>query len=181
MLNLIVLIIISSWHGAYADEIIYKIVTPKKNIVFTDQPDYSLVEGESVSKISLSSPNILHIKEEYDKQKNTNTVQNKNFQSYEFVSIKEPASDASFWNQSAVTVIAEVMPALTSDHAIRLLVNGEKRIDDNQTGQFNLANLTRGSYSIQPIIVNKEGEKILIGESISIYIHLFSKLFKKNQ
>ena len=175
---------------------IYKISTPGREPQFTDDPTPFIVSDKKentdnviIERINLRAPVKANIS--FGSEKNTLTnkkkvvadkkkQKNDNIVPYLSVKIKEPVTGTTLWNQSVISVVVAVDTELREQDSLRLTLNGQAVVEDNQTGVFVLSDLSRGEYVLQPHVVDgKDKNKVLFsGESVTLFVHKHSRLFK---
>ncbi len=90
---------------------------------------------------------------------------------YSQINIQEPKNEETFQNPEVVRVKMASEPArLQSGDQYRLLVDGQT-FQTGTRSDFVLESLDRGSHTLQPQIVSRQGKVVLSGPTITIYVH----------
>ena len=162
--------------GTATDAAIYKSVDTSGNIGYSDRPrvgaehielpPLSLVSAEEVSvKSSLASGN--------------DSVALTTYRSF---SIIRPADGEILRsNGGALSVEFEVAPALDPRHAIALHIDGEPIFGEAGKTNVLLANLDRGTHSLQGFIVDAARRKLAMAPRVTLHLQRFSILTTPNR
>jgi hypothetical protein len=90
---------------------------------------------------------------------------------YTGCSVAEPANDAVFFSVDAVNVSLDIAPGLAAEHRIQVMLNGAlvPGWPADQTS-YTLSGLYRGSYTVLPRVVDRNGWPMCIGQAITFHI-----------
>lgn len=89
---------------------------------------------------------------------------------YKSIKITSPADDTGFGHGPGnFTVSISTSPALGKNDKIRLLMDGKTHSEGSST-EFKLSNITRGSHTLQAVIISSTGKVLKKSRSITVHM-----------
>ncbi len=96
---------------------------------------------------------------------------------YDSFTITSPVNEAAIRdNAGNITVSFTTSPGLAKGHAINVILDGREVIRSTG-GAVTLSDVSRGTHSIQAIIVDQSGAEIARTDSITVHLKRASSLF----
>ncbi len=90
---------------------------------------------------------------------------------YPAFSIISPANDATIRdNTGAVAIQLDLSGDLLEDHAIALVIDGERQPETVRTSTFTISNLDRGTHTLQAMVVDGEGNEVASTAATTIHM-----------
>jgi hypothetical protein len=91
---------------------------------------------------------------------------------YRSLTITQPASDQVFFGADAnVTVAAEVVGELQSDHTLAFFLDGN-RIPSEDGGSVELTSLERGTHFLRAAVLDQNGQPLISSQQITFHVRL---------
>jgi len=143
---------------------LYKGVDEKGNVFYSDKPFES---AEKFTPLPLSIVDAPKAKPE-EPVKEEKPVAFK----YTDFDIVAPKNNETIWNESAVTVLLNLRPALNAElgHSIWLMQNGNPVIKNSQSMALSIGRLERGAHQLQAQVRDKQGKIIVRSRAIVAHI-----------
>ena len=150
---------------AIGESKIYKSRDANGNVVFTDVPPVK--GGKALDPIVLKETNTWEGPRTDSANKRTPWIVEKTgdeepvaFVPYTTLTILDPVNDATVReNSGLVTVTVSLLPPLSAEHQLRLLMDG-KVVGQNSGGNFTLESVDRGTHSLLLEVVNAAGQSL---------------------
>lgn len=101
-------------------------------------------------------------------------------QTYQSLSILNPQDKGSiFDNTGTVNIEVEIKPALAADDKFQVLLDGQAFGAAQTELPLRISGVERGEHQIAVALQDKDGKTLMTSNSITIYLHKTSVLFKK--
>lgn len=145
------------------------------NIIYTDIPNnnsqpVSLTSVNSVPATTMSKPQET---EQQTAQENLEVeaaiVENKPYLSF---NIASPTNNATFQNQSTITVRLSINPPLQPGDMIQLFLDGQAIGQPVAKTSIDIVNITRGEHTLFAKLLNSAQQTLKQTESVKIFVHL---------
>lgn len=163
--NLFLILLLSVTTLAYGE--IFKTIDENGNVVYTNTPR----PDQKVEKVDLPPIN----EQPAIKAKPYHKKSKAQAQNYE-IGIIQPLHDEVFFT-GELTVKVITRPSIPGAMKVALFMNGEPA-KIGPAGDFKLTELHRGSYKLQAIIIDKQGNTVSQSNSPTIHIKKHSRLNK---
>ena len=154
---------------ALAETIIYKEVGDDGEIIFSD------VKPATGDAEELIVQDPATINSEGDVTTIKKSLPKKKTKKYK-LDITAPAADQTFANVQQVNVAITVTPAIEDDLEIVAMLNGKKV--HSGSNSFSVA-VVRGSHTLQAMLVDQRGKKVVQAKPVTFHVRQFSRLHKK--
>lgn len=99
---------------------------------------------------------------------------------YASLQILRPHQDETIHdNNGRVPVALHLVPALQTaqGHRIQILLDGRPYGSDRAGTQFTLDNVDRGTHTLQAMVVDRAGDKLIASDSVTFHLWRASRLF----
>jgi hypothetical protein len=153
---------------------VYRSVDEDGNIVYTDKPspDAEKIKIDNVQTVPAGDSNF-----EYTPPENLSEEG-----AYTKLEVVNPENDHVFTgNTGDVTVSVMIEPALNTKRGDRLILTLDgKKAGDSTSTSFTLANLDRGTHTIEVYVVNKGGKSLMESAPVSFTMKRTSVLSPSN-
>jgi hypothetical protein len=159
---------------------IYKKVDADGNVTFTDVPPRA---EETAETIDLESPNSFKADVPDAGPQETTSVETTDANDavaapeYTALVIVSPTDDMAIRdNAGTIEVTTSLEPSLADNHVMRLLLDGAPVAETNQTGNFTLENVDRGTHELQAQVLNDTGDVVFAGQPSVFHMLRYSAL-----
>lgn len=134
------------------------------NVVFTDRPDSAQAKPVEISPPSIyTAPDLPPPVHKTPPPKAVTTR-------YEYLRITSPADDEPIRaNNGRLTVSIRISPRLNAEHLLELLMDG-KKVAETQGDRFELAEVDRGTHSLQVQVVDAKGRTLISSKPSSFHL-----------
>ena len=144
-------------------ETVYKKTDPDGSVIFTDQPSTDTEEVKIRKPTTFSPIRLPSIGSTKNKAKSISYV----------VTIIEPSNDSTIIGTTSINVSVTVTPGLPADHKLRYQL-GSQVVDSHSTA-VSFDNVVRGTHILNVSVINREGEAVSAGSSVTFHQKRFFK------
>ena len=163
MKKLIFLVMCIFLSASVTAETVYKKTNPDGSVSFTDQPSTDTEEVKIRKPTTFPALRLPYLPSPNEEAKPINYV----------VTIIEPSNDSTIIGNTSVKVTVTVIPNLVQSHQFRYQL-GKQTLDSLSTA-VSLDNVTRGTHVLNVSIINRDGEVISPGSSVTFHQKRFFK------
>lgn len=163
MKKLIFLVVCLFISASLTAETVYKKTNPDGSVIFTDQPSADTEEVKIRKPTTFSPLRLPSLRSPNKKAKPINYV----------VTIIEPINDSTIIGSTSINVTVSVTPDLVQSHQFRYQL-GKQTLDSHSTA-VSLDNVIRGTHVLKVSVINREGEVVSSGSSITFHQKRFFK------
>ena len=146
---------------------LYKGLDDEGNVLYSDTPFDNAKKITPPAITIIDAPKIPQKKIEAPAEEEQKTTTK-----YTRLFISSPKNDQVIWNEPALTVTAQLTPALdiTAGHRTWLIMDGKALVKNSQSLSLPIGRADRGSHTIQVQVRNKKGKTLRRSKSIKIHI-----------
>ena len=144
-------------------ETVYKKTNPDGSVSFTDQPSTDTEEVKIRKPTTFAPLRLPSLRSPNTKAKSIN---------YD-VTIIEPSNDSTIIGTTSIKVSVTVTPELPHSHMFRYQL-GSQVVNSHSTA-VSLDNIARGTHVLNVSVINREGEVISPGSSVTFHQKRFFK------
>ena len=167
MKKLIFLVMCFFISASISAETVYKKTNPDGSVIFTDQPSTDTEEVKIRKPTTFSPLRLPSLQPPKKKAKPVNYV----------VTIIEPSNDSTIIGSASINVSVTVTPDLVQSHQFRYQL-GKQTLDSHSTA-VSLDNVIRGTHILSVSVINREGEVVSSGSSVTFHQKRFFKKTNK--
>ena len=148
---------------------IYKAIDSQGNVIYSDRPipgsrPVDLPPSQTVTSSPPQAQNGGQSQEQLQVQVNNPFV-------YKEISIANLTDQQTFWNTPEIPVTVNIVPGLQQNDRVQLVLDGTVYGQPSDAPQFTLAQLPRGTHTLQAQVINPAGQVIAQSPTITIFIH----------
>ncbi len=99
----------------------------------------------------------------------TVAVSNQPVSAYAAITITQPADQATFHNQTPISVIVLTQPDLKAGEQVQLMLDGVAYGLPQRSLNFSLMDLARGKHQLQAVIIDKDGNSLKNSAPITFF------------
>ncbi len=161
--SLLILALISSCSATAA---LYKGLDSEGKVVYSDTP---FEDAENFTPPPISVMDVRKV----DSEKEAATEEKPAEFKYTRFDIVSPTNNQTIWNETELTVVMQLTPALNSaeGHNAWLLMDGKPVIKNSQSMSLQIDRVDRGAHQLQGQVRDKEGKIIVRTRTTVVFIH----------
>jgi hypothetical protein len=158
---------------------IYRTTDAQGNVVFTDTPPANATQAD---RIEIRPINTVHPPDVPASRMLAKLPEvDASGESYS-VAITDPANETSFpMGPGNFSVRATVTPALHDGDSVQLFIDGTSQGAPQLDGTWDLTNVFRGRHDLTVAVIDGSGEKILLSDPVTVFVHRPSTNFKNRR